>query len=272
MYFKNSKDNKNLIDKLENVIKNHNVSHAYIFEGDNCVDKKSFAESFVKGILCVKDTGENCGDCSICSKIDHGNHEDLIYISADGDSIKDSKILKMQERLKTKPFGERNIVIIEQCDKMTLRAQNRLLKTLEEPPGKSVIILLSENIENLAQTIQSRCVKYRINHFGSEGYDFMISEVNALAEAMIKGAPFYFIKEKLDKLVKDKNDAAAFLDSLQVIYRNMLVDKRQQTGISLIKDEELIENIYAAEDARKQIKQGVSLTYALRNLILKIGG
>ena len=50
------------------------------------------------------------------------------------------------------------------------------------------------------------------------------------------------------------------------------MDRRQQTGISLIKDEELIENIYAAEDARKQIKQGVSVTYALRNLILKIGG
>ncbi|MDO4546213.1 MAG: hypothetical protein Q4C25_08645, partial [Bacillota bacterium] len=123
MIFKNREENQNLIDRLERIVKEDKISHAYLFEGSNCVDKSEFARSFVKGILCSKSLGENCGQCGFCDKIDHGNHEDLIYISGAEESIKDANIISMQERLKTKPFGERNIVIIEGCDTMTLRAQ-----------------------------------------------------------------------------------------------------------------------------------------------------
>lgn len=269
MDFKNIKDNEKLAERLENVVEQGKVFHAYIFEGDNCIDKKNFAESFVKGILCPRNDGSNCGICSICDKIDHGNHEDVIYVEPEGSSIKDAAVVKMQERLKTKAFGDRNVVIIENSDLMTLRAQNRLLKTLEEPPGSAVIILLTENIENLTKTIQSRCVKYRINHFGSEGYDFMLKDAEKMVKLMMERAPFYVLKEKTDKLIKDK-DHGAFLDSLQVVYRNMLINK--DDNISLLKDNEIIDRIHAVEAARKQIKQGVAVTYAIRNLILKIGG
>lgn len=270
MRFKNQEDNENLIRRLDHIVKSDKISHAYIFEGDNCIDKKAFADSFIKGILCKDHRGENCGRCGMCDKVDHGNHEDIIYVSSDGSSIKDARIIEVQERLKTKPFGERNIVVIEDSDAMTTRAQNRFLKTLEEPPGKAVIILLSENIENLLQTIQSRCVKYRINYFGSDGYDSMMEDTQQIVEMLLKRRPFYSVKDKVDKIAKDKEDVAAFLDCLQVIYRNLLLKKDRD--ILLIKDEELINNIYAVETARKQIKQGVSAAYAVRNLILKIGG
>ena len=79
------------------------------------------------------------------------NHEDIFYVRKDGNSIKDENMSALQERLKNKPLGERNIAIVEDADTMTLRAQNRILKTLEEPPSGTVIILLSENTE-------SRCV------------------------------------------------------------------------------------------------------------------
>ncbi len=87
MKFKEQHENENLIKRLDFAVKNDNVSHAYIFEGSNCVDKKAFAESFVKGILCPDSNGENCGKCGICHKIEHGNHEDITYISASGNSI-----------------------------------------------------------------------------------------------------------------------------------------------------------------------------------------
>lgn len=270
MYFKEQSDNYNLINRLEHVVQNDKISHAYIFEGSNCIDKKSFVESFVKGMLCHKNTGENCGECSNCDKIDHENHEDIIYISANGNSIKDADIVGMQERLKTKPFGDRNIVIIEDSDTMTLRAQNRLLKTLEEPPGNSVIILLSENMENLVQTIQSRCVKYRINYFGSGNYDFMMDKAKKIADMTLNREPFYKVRKKIDEITGSNDDVAALLDGLQVVYRNILLDKNK--GISLYKDETLIKNIHAVENARKQIKEGVSAAYAMKNLLLKIGG
>jgi len=270
MYFNNEADNKNLIERLHKVVCENKISHAYILEGPQCADKKQFAEAFIKGILCPNNRGENCNLCNICDKIDHDNHEDIIYISPEGTSLKDADIIKMQERLKTMPFGERNIVIIDGADSMTLRAQNRLLKTLEEPPGNSVIILLSENMENLTQTILSRCVKYRINYFGSDSYDFMMDKAKRIAEMTLERCPFYKIKKVAEEIIKDDDDAAAFLDCMQVVYRDMLIENQKK--ISLHKDEEIIRNIHAVESARKNIKQGVSPVYAMKKLFLNIGG
>ena len=270
MYFKERDENQNLIARLDHIIEMDKISHAYIFEGIGCIDKRSFVESFVKGILCPVNTGDNCNSCGICRKVDHGNHEDIIYIKASGGSIKDADIVKMQESLKNKPFGDRHIVIIENSDTMTLRAQNRLLKTLEEPPGSSVIMLLSENMENLVQTIKSRCVKYRINYFGSEEYDFMMEKAEKVSDMALNREPFYKLKQEIDDILENSDEVAGFLDSLQVVFRNMLIKKNK--GISLYKDEDLKRNIYAAENARRQIKEGVSQSYAMKNLLIKIGG
>jgi len=270
MIFKEHPENENLISRLEHIVRNDKVSHAYIFEGPNCIDKKGFAESFVKGILCPVKSGNNCGKCGICDKIDHGNHEDITYITASGNSIKDSDIINMQERLKTMPVGDRNIVIIENSDTMTLRAQNRLLKTLEEPPGRSVILLLSENLENLVQTILSRCVKYRINIDSRVSYDFMMETSKKIVNMTFDRVPFYKIKAEAEEIAKSAENTAAFLDGLQVVYRDMLFNKPK--GISLYKDSELIRNIHAVENARRQIKDGVSPAYSIKNLFLKIGG
>lgn len=270
MNFEHQADNEVLIKRLEGVVVSDRVSHAYILEGPLSINKKSFAESFIKGILCSRNLGENCGECGICDKIDHGNHEDLIYIYAENSSIKDADIIKMQDRLKTKPFGERNIVIIENADTMTMRAQNRLLKTLEEPPGRTVIFLLSENMENLTQTIQSRCVKYRINYFGSGGYDYMMEKASAIADMAFRRAPFYRIKDEAEDIFKDEEKTAAFLDSLETLYRDMLVNDNK--SISLYKDEDIINNIHAVEAAGRKIRQGMSAPYALKKLFLTIGG
>lgn len=270
MKFRYSEENASLINRLERMVSSGKIAHAYIFEGPEFVDKRGFAESFVKGILCPDRRGNGCGACGICDKIDHGNHEDIIYIKASGSSVKDADITGMQDSLKSKPFGERHVVIIENSDTMTARAQNRLLKTLEEPPGASVIILLSENMESLAQTIRSRCVKYRINHFGSEGYDFMMERATDIAEMVLEKKPFYQLAEQIDALTGSSEDAAGFLDSLQVVFRNMLV--KDEKSISRYRRDDIISNIYAVEAARRQIREGVSRSYAIKDLLIKIGG
>lgn len=270
MRFNNTEDNRRLTERLERAVSGNAVSHAYIFEGPSNARKRDFAVSFVKGILCPDDLGENCGKCSLCDKIDHGNHEDILYVSKSGETIKDAQITDMQERLRTKPVGERNIVIIEDADTMTLRAQNRLLKTLEEPPGEAVIILLSENMENLVQTVQSRCVKYRINYFGTESYDFMMDKARRTAKMALEGAPFYVLKDETVDVIKSRENAEAFLDSLQNVYRDMLLSGRDR--IQIYREEDIEENVHGVEAARRQIKQGVSMACAIRGLLLKIGG
>lgn len=272
--FEMRRDNNALVRRLEEAAAKSSVSHAYIFEGDSRSKKRKFAEGFIKEILCPENRTvyekRECSRCSICSKIDHDNHEDIIYVSAVGNSVKDAQIVEVQERLKVKPFGSRNIVVVEDSDVMTVRAQNRFLKTLEEPPAGTVIMLLSENMENLLPTIQSRCVKYRLNCFSEREETQAISAGKEIFEMTLEHMPFYKMKGMLEKIAKDKESTAEFLDSLQTEYRNLLIN--DASSIRMIKDEEIISRVHAVETARRQIKQGVSSSYALKNLILKIGG
>lgn len=269
MEFFNYKENKLLIQRLENAVAEDRISHAYIFEGPSSMDKVAFAKSFIKGILCPRKDGDNCGACSLCGKIDHDNHEDIMYIRKDGASIKDKAIIAMQEKLSIKPFGGRNIAVIEDCDTMTTRAQNRLLKTLEEPPGQAVIILLSENMEKLVSTILSRCVKFRL----SDGEHSANAKIAGLADEIvnksIEGKPFYAVKYLLDKGLKDKEDTGLLLDEMEKSYRKLLLQK--PGGIKLFKFDDLHQGIHAVEAARSQIRQGMKTDYALRNLLLQIG-
>lgn len=265
MDFNFSNINSRLIDRLENTVQEGRISHAYIFEGPSNIDKAAFARSFIKGVLCPDGRGDNCGRCSICDKIDHGNHGDITYIEKDGLSVKDAAIELIQEKVNVKPLGDRNIVVIGDCDTMTPRAQNRLLKTLEEPPGNSVLILLSENMENLTQTILSRCVKFRIE---AGEQDIVDGKAEKLVKMALEGEPFYAMCTEIEEYGKDKIKIEILLDSMEQVYRKYIVTSQKK--ISRYKFENIYDSIIDIEDARKNLRQGMAAGYALKNLLLKI--
>ena len=276
MKFTDYDENKKLVQRLERSVKEGRVSHAYLFEGPGNVDKMGFAKAFIKGVICPpqqseQTRGENCGRCDLCEKVDHDNHEDIIYIEKDGKSIKDSAIIEMQERLKVKPLRGKNIVVICDSDLMTDRAQNRLLKTLEEPLGNAMIILLTENMENLAGTILSRCVKFRING-SSKGQGKKAANLHAKAQELVdmclRKEPFYKIRGKLGSRKLSDEDAAKLLDEMELVYRNLIIDNNKN-DVPLYAFERLYDEIYMIESARKEIRQNVSPSYALKNLILR---
>lgn len=124
------KEDEKLIGRIRQSIRDGKVSHAYLIEGDTCVDKVDFAKDFLKAVSCKVKPGEGCDICADCRKIDHDNCEDLYFVASDGISVKDDMIEKLQENLARKPLGERNMAIIADADTMTIRAQNRFLKTL----------------------------------------------------------------------------------------------------------------------------------------------
>lgn len=270
MNFHETEGNERLVERLAASIRSGTVSHAYIFEGEAALDKKVFAQSFAKAALCKEAPGEGCGECLICRKIDHDNYEDLIYIEADGGSIKDEVVEMLQQRLRTKPHGQRNIAIISDADRLTLRAQNRLLKTVEEPPKGTILILLSENMENLTQTVLSRCVKFRLNYFGQESYKDMLGKAEEIADMLLQGQPFYKWKKAIADIIKDSGETEAFLDALEKVYRDLLVNAGEKSR--LYKKSRIYENVLCIEEARRRIQRGVSKGYALKNLMIKIGG
>lgn len=228
-----------MLRRLRQAAETGNISHAYVFEGEPTGNKLTVAEEFIKAVFCQESEDDSCGSCPSCHKIAHHNHEDLVYVEADGGSIKDEAVEALQTRLKKKPYvGDRTAVIIENADTMTLRAQNRLLKTLEEPIPGTVIVLLSENIEHLVPTILSRCVVYRLS--GTEGpgqreeererIETLSKAAEKTAELVLSGAPFYQVADQLKGAAADKESAVIFLDQLERYYRDLIVAGCDPTG------------------------------------------
>ncbi len=260
-----------LTERLHDAIINGKISHAYILEGDTGIDKEAFAKDFVKAILCREEPGYGCDHCRICRKIEHGNYEDMYMVKADDSSLKDAVISGLQADLKNKPAGgDRNIAIICDADTMTVRAQNRLLKTLEEPNAGTVILLLSENTENLLPTILSRCIVLRLGNYtrSLQNQAEEQSFAKELMEIIESGAYFCEIKDKLTKEIKDRKEAFALLDGLERLFRDRLLGG--STGS--LRKEQIIRNIAYVEAARRDLLANVNYKYAIRNLVLKIGG
>ena len=257
-----------LIKRISATIRAGNVSHAYIIEGDTQTDKEAFARDFLKALCCGENPGIGCDECVNCRKIAHDNSEDLYIVRAEGLSVKDKDIAALQENLKTKPAGGRNMAIIADADTMTARAQNRLLKTLEEPPGNAVIILLSNNKENLLQTIRSRCIAYRVGGFQTT--DAKYDAANAIVEALLEKEKFFYLKQILSGYVKNRDDALKLLDGMEIIYRNFVLGEDERG--ELIRGEAAFYYIDLIEEARRDILANVNYNYAIKDMIIKIGG
>ncbi|WP_066185751.1 MULTISPECIES: DNA polymerase III subunit delta' [Gracilibacillus] len=142
-----------------NSINKGRISHAYLFHGDKGTGKFTLAQLLAMSIFCQERTGvEPCYQCRDCRRIQSGNHPDLHVIYPDGASIKKEQILHLQKEFTyTGLESNKKVYIIDQADKMTDNASNRLLKFLEEPSQQTTAILLTENSQAILPTIRSRC-------------------------------------------------------------------------------------------------------------------
>lgn len=286
MSLRDVKGNRKVVERMSRAITSRSISHAYLLEGDRTIDKLSLAENFVKAILCKDGEGDSCECCPSCHKITHGNHEDVIYLATEGNSIKDEAVEELQARLKKKPYvGDRNIVILQDADTMTLRAQNRLLKTLEEPAAGTVMILLSENMENLTQTILSRCVIYRLNPYETMEYKNVLEGAILIADMVLEGNPFYEISAKLADFTGGREAAFEFLDALESWYRDLAVCEYDPDSRMIFQTERAddirrrsrlyqksaIEKAVAViEEAKNDLNRNLNINYTIKNMILKM--
>lgn len=163
------------------MLRNGRVPGAMIFAGDEGVGKKQFAFELAKSALCQRPRDfEACGECASCLRVDNielpktlekddnekvffTQHPDVGYIRQAGRFITVKTVRQLQAEAVVRPFEGTNekagarFFIIDDADKMNEEAANALLKTLEEPPATSHLILLTSRPNSLLQTIRSRC-------------------------------------------------------------------------------------------------------------------
>lgn len=149
---------EHIVNHFKNAIKADKLSHAYIISGGKGSGKKTLAAAFAMAVQCGRP--EPCGTCRSCRQSLSGNHPDIKWITYEKSSIGVDEIREqINNDIIIRPYsGRHKIYIVPDADKMTVQAQNALLKTIEEPPEYAIIILLTDNADILLQTILSRCI------------------------------------------------------------------------------------------------------------------
>ncbi|XVG96206.1 hypothetical protein ACGCUP_02970 [Eubacteriales bacterium KG125] len=236
------------------------VSQAYIVEGLSSEEKENFVVSFVEKVILRFDNFRAVD--VIHRMLKEGNYADFFSIEAEtGLSIKKEQIDKLQRSLaRASTENSYKFAVIKCAHLMTLEAQNSFLKTLEEPPGKCIIFLLTNKSLNLLQTIRSRCGYIWL---GEQDLDICEDDCE-LIEQLREGRFFYKTKELLLDRCKTKEESLLLLDSIEkVLHEDML------RGVPL---EQLTLEFGAVSEARDAISRRMSVNNAMGIMMLKFGG
>lgn len=148
-------------EHLQNAISTGKISHAYIINGERFAGKEFIARIFAMALQCEAAGAKPCQECHSCKRALSWNQPDIIRVTHEkpGSIGVDDIRGQINGDIAIKPYNSPyKIYIVNEAEKMTVQAQNALLKTLEEPPAYAVILLLTTNVNSLLQTILSRCV------------------------------------------------------------------------------------------------------------------
>lgn len=138
-------------------------AHAYLLHGPAGIGKRALAERLMARLLCQSPNGlDACGNCKSCHLLAAGTHPDN-YVLEPEEADKPIKVDQVRELVdfvvQTAQLGGRKVVLLEPAEAMNLNAANALLKSLEEPSGNTVLLLISHQPSRLLPTIKSRCVQ-----------------------------------------------------------------------------------------------------------------
>jgi len=161
---------------LTTFLQNGTIPHALLFTGVEGIGKESTATAFAMACNCAGEISDTirqepnipCGICKPCLKIEAGNHPDIIRVKPSGPFIKIDQIRSLCQTIAMKPYeARRRVVIISDAQAMNPAAGNALLKMLEEPPARTILILVATHTSDLLPTIVSRCQQIRFKPISS---------------------------------------------------------------------------------------------------------
>lgn len=277
--FKDIIGHEQIKEHLQNAIRLDKVSHAYILHGEAGAGKKTLAKTFAMSLQCEKKDIEPCLECHSCKQFVNNNQPDVIWVTHDKPKsigVEDIRN-KLNGDIMVKPYSSAyKIYIIDESEKLTVQAQNALLKTIEEPPAYAVIILLTTNTSLFLPTILSRCItlnlkpikdalirNYLMEHIQVPDYQAAISVAFAQGNVgkaikLATSDDFNQIKEDALKIVKNvdeletyelidsikkindyKSEIEDYLDIIMIWYRDVLLFKATSDANTLLFREDI---------------------------------
>lgn len=183
------------------------LSHAHLIIGPNGIGKSILARIFALKIL---------------NKDKDIDYVDIINYRPSKASMGVDEVREIIEEVSKRPYeGDKKVIIIHEGSKLTVQAQNALLKTIEEPPQGVYIILLAESLETLLDTIKSRCQVYKLTPLNNRQMEMYINTLGRYSEEEIRASLAYGegIPGKAERLLNDSN-----LSELREVIMNLLKD------------------------------------------------
>ena len=264
---------------LQTSLELRKISHAYIINGDRNSGKEYIAKIFAMALQCENGGADPCHECHSCRQALSSNHPDiirLIHEKPNTISVEDIRS-QINRDMGIKPYkGPYKVYIISEGEKMTVQAQNALLKTLEEPPEYGVILILTNGVESLLPTIMSRCILLNMRPVRDDQVkrylmeelqipDYKAEVCAAFARGNIGRAKMLAVSEEFDKVKEEavtllkciheleiaeivaaikkiteyQLDVTDYLDILSIWYRDVLMFKAMNDANHLIFREEI---------------------------------
>jgi DNA polymerase-3 subunit delta' len=268
-----------IVGHLKTAVATGQISHAYIIVGERGMGKEFIARLFAMTVQCENRDGENpCGECHSCKQALAGTHPDIVFLKQEKPGI--IRVNDIRDQIVTDaallPYqGPKKIYIIGRAEEMNENAQNALLKTFEEPPSYTIVILLTANADALLPTIRSRalllhrqtvpddlvkkylsdslglaadkaevCASYARGNIGkakllatNEDYEKIINEAISLLKN-ISAMDISEIIAAIGKVKEYKLEEADFLEILAVWFRDVLMLKAtRDLGCLIFKEE-----------------------------------
>jgi DNA polymerase-3 subunit delta' len=236
------------IGLLRRTLESGRVPHALLLHGPEGVGKRTVAVGYAAALLCESDGVEACGTCGECRRLGHDNHPDYFFVTRLPKPRKGAEKSGAPGRAASidpadlRPFivvdqirdlaghavyapscGRHRVFVIDPADRMNDEAQNALLKTLEEPPARSVLLLVSSRPHALLTTVRSRCLSLRFGIVARPDLvRFLESRGVAAGEAVTRaalsgGSPGRALDLDLESLGRRRGE---ILDDLEALARS----------------------------------------------------
>ncbi len=298
---------KKQLELIEHDIKSNRLAHAYLFTGPSSIGKFSIARMFVNILQCPNNL---CRQCPTCLQLQKGSHPDTITLKTEegSESIKIEQIRDIIAKLNMTKQSKFKIILIKKAERFTPEAANCLLKTLEEPPPHTLIIMTTDNVRELLPTIISRVrlikfsaysnrfLKDKMSKLFPETGKETIDQVCSLALGksgkaikLLKNAdllasyrtmytmlceflepgPLYKKFRLVEEVLAENNKVTEFLDVFTHLVRSRLHQGIENKKLTTSERQHFLSLLSLIEDTRQLLKRNINARLALENLALK---
>jgi DNA polymerase-3 subunit delta' len=238
--------NAPIVEALRKQLVQERLPHALLFAGLRGIGKRTLADYVSMTVNCVEQNHDFCRRCSSCRKILEDAHADVKHFEPDGQFIKIDQMRELSREAFFRPFeGRMRVFIIDEAERMNPESANSILKTLEEPPSSSLLILVSHYPNELLATIRSRCQAYLFAPLPPSDIASLLERRGNYAEGerlilsrIARGSVALALSLELDEYQKTRRE---MLELLQLCSRDFLYTKAIRIIAPLSKEKDEFE-------------------------------